>query len=856
MAAQNEFQLMEPGDAGESLGLISNGRVQRRGVADFYRLQVHARRSVSQLELVRWMTELLVGFGVRQEIAAYEAENVINLLVSLGDLGRGAVFGHSMIVPVQPRNVLLPDGRLARLGDQAIRAGSLDMTAGLVRTETDHGEVCEWTLASELGPPSFFRAGAGLQGQIPFSALKDLSTKVSGLSDEIQLWVNFAKKREHIRAVDRVSDLDALPEQLRRGMLLCGECRPDEAEWSVNDDCSAFLNSWLGLDLESDDGQPNAPDLEQKMVIESKSDARLIVEAGPGSGKTRVASARLAHLINYDLSPSKVWLLSFTRVAVEELRNRIGLALKDPDDAADVKVATFDSFAWRLNKAFSGNSQRPSTSFEQSIMSTISLFESENLALDDYLSGIEHVVIDEAQDLVGARRALVELFLSRLPPDCGVTILGDFAQAIYGFQTRSDKGTIPEAGSFLEGMKRSGYQERELTTDHRTQNPQLTKLFVEARAVLKDASIESEEKYHRVRSLIEAGATDTVQGVWEGRLASMGNALVLCRWNSTLISSAARMSDKAWPYRLKLSGRTPIIAPWIGALLGCLPNSARLNFEDFSLVWNDLWPKPEDIQKEDAWNILSRIAKRSATGLLDIGDFPELLDRTLPIRLVSSHIGKSGPFFSTIHAAKGLEAKRVMLMMPPPPHSDNFEKVDFEEEARTLYVAATRAISELVISFSRGGYVNRLSSNRSWRVYRGHYEIEVGRPGDFLSPLEMGHVMRSGEKLVRSYQALFAAGSNPRAMEARRDNPEAPYLLYLCPFESGASIPVAALSTELVNDLAVVSKASVSQLPNTLSGFNLVGSSTSYSNSVSSEPDDHCLGLIPVTSGFIQIPRH
>lgn len=856
MTATNDLELLDRADAGAALGLTSNGLVRRRGVADFYRTYVYARRSVPQIELVGWMTEVLAGLGVKSEIAASEAGYVIDLLVRLGDLSRGKVFGQSMIVPVQPRNVLLPDGRFARLGDQQSTEGGLNTNDGLVRTEMDTIESCEWTLAAELGPPVFLQQSAGAVGQIPFFALTELAAENSNLTEEVRAWVSFAQKRAFVRPVDRLNDSGVLPEQLSRALLLCGECRPDQGQWSINEECAAFLNDWLGvIDPETDlEGAP-AIDLEQQEVIESEAHARLLVEAGPGSGKTSVASARLAHLINDDVSPSKIWLLSFTRVAVEELRSRISLALRDPEDAADVKVATFDSFAWRLNAAFSGKSNQLSSSFEQSIQSTILLFQKENDALDDYLSSVEHVVIDEAQDLVGLRRMLVELFLSRLSPDCGVTILGDFAQAIYGFQNKSGRANEPKAGTFLEDMTKHRYQQRELKTDHRTQNPQLTQLFVEARALLKEQSVDPEEKYHRIRSLIEAAATDSVRGPWEGRIASMGNALVLCRWKSGLISAAARMSDNAWPHRLKLSGRTPVIEPWIGALLGCLPNTAKLSFEDFSVVWEDLWPKPEGLQMEGAWNILSKIAKRPATGRLDIQAFPEMLDRSLPISLARSHIGNSGPFFSTIHAAKGLEAKRVMLMMPSPPRSESVASVDFEEEARTLYVGATRAISELVVCSGRGGYVSRLSNGRNWRVHHGNYEIEVGRPGDFRSPVDLRQVLPSNEELVRSLQALFAAGSKPVSVQARRTSPAAPYLLYSSTVELGTSIPLAALSEGLLDDFAAIAKSNVDQLPSTLSGISLVGSSTSYSNSEPNDPNDHCVGLIPITSGFIKIPK-
>ena len=65
-------------------------------------------------------------------------------------------------------------------------------------------------------------------------------------------------------------------------------------------------------------------DEEQLSVINDEKSSRQIVEAGPGTGKTAVACARVASLIDvHEVPPSKIWLLSFTRTAVREIRNRI-----------------------------------------------------------------------------------------------------------------------------------------------------------------------------------------------------------------------------------------------------------------------------------------------------------------------------------------------------------------------------------------------------------------------------------------------------------------------------------------------------------------------------------------------------
>ena len=63
---------------------------------------------------------------------------------------------------------------------------------------------------------------------------------------------------------------------------------------------------------------------EQLAVIQAPASARLVVDAGPGTGKTATLCARIAWLIETaNLEPGEIWIISFTRTAVAEIRNRV-----------------------------------------------------------------------------------------------------------------------------------------------------------------------------------------------------------------------------------------------------------------------------------------------------------------------------------------------------------------------------------------------------------------------------------------------------------------------------------------------------------------------------------------------------
>jgi ATP-dependent DNA helicase Rep len=76
-------------------------------------------------------------------------------------------------------------------------------------------------------------------------------------------------------------------------------------------------------------------------------DAPLLVLAGAGSGKTRVITAKVAHLVERGVEPSKIVAITFTNKAAREMRERAQNALKQAGASAAssaVSISTFHSF--------------------------------------------------------------------------------------------------------------------------------------------------------------------------------------------------------------------------------------------------------------------------------------------------------------------------------------------------------------------------------------------------------------------------------------------------------------------------------------------------------------------------------
>jgi DNA helicase-2/ATP-dependent DNA helicase PcrA len=86
----------------------------------------------------------------------------------------------------------------------------------------------------------------------------------------------------------------------------------------------------------------NPPQLEAVMHI----DGPLLILAGAGSGKTRVLTHRIAHLMNQGLAPEQVLAVTFTNKAAGEMRERVERLLSVPLNG--FWISTFHSTCLRI----------------------------------------------------------------------------------------------------------------------------------------------------------------------------------------------------------------------------------------------------------------------------------------------------------------------------------------------------------------------------------------------------------------------------------------------------------------------------------------------------------------------------
>lgn len=527
-------------------------------------------------------------------------------------------------------------------------------------------------------------------------------------------------------------------------------------------------------------------DLEQLEVILEEPSSWQLVIAGPGAGKSAVACQRIAYLIDEGIPPSRMLLVSFTRTAVAELRDRIVLYAVAGDRARSVRISTIDSHAWSLRAGFDDepiSKALRDESYDLNIAHTVELFRKEQPDLCDFMSHLEHLIIDEAQDVMGVRADLIIELLRSLSDGCGVTILADPAQAIYGFTTNGED-EHPEEASLLSRLAAECPRQllrRELKEMHRIENGSLVDLFVRTRREIEQADTPSGH-VTRVQNAIRStcGKDMGVAGYSSiaDFLATAGETsmLVLFRRRADVLFASSYCSEVGVQHRLRMSELPIVVRPWIGWLFGeCV--DTFISHDAFGELWkarSTIAIEPLVGEEQDhCWNLLHRLAAGRRPGTIDMVQLRRIVSQPRPpVEICYPDVGATGPILGTIHASKGREADTVVIVMPPSSDAGDANSGGREgamtfEEGRVYYVGATRARKMLIAAGNNSTRVEYLDSGRVYRnVGERHgkprVQVEVGRAGDID---RVAHLAWS--KRLESQRALAACVGHTLPVQAQ-----------------------------------------------------------------------------------------
>ncbi|MEU6528562.1 UvrD-helicase domain-containing protein [Streptomyces sp. NPDC046928] len=493
---------------------------------------------------------------------------------------------------------------------------------------------------------------------------------------------------------------------------------------------------------------------EQRAVVEQPWDARVLVTAGAGAGKTHTLVRRLEALCGGEdlgeaLEASEILVLTFSRAAARELRERI---TRHGERARRVRAQTFDAWAYGVLRQAYPDKDWTATSFLDRLEAAARAVEHGALEAGDGVPPA-HVVIDEVQDLLGDRRDLVETLLDRYQDSCGFTVVGDAAQSIYGFQIADLRERADETGRFFDWLRASypdDLVELRLTRNFRAATPEARLALAHGPRLqqVTDAD-DAATLYEEMRELLldPANGMESLSHplTLEGLRDFPDTCALLTRDNREALVVSELLHGHGVSHRLRRPLEDRPVPYWVAELLR-RTESTTLPEHRFREVLTEI-PLAHEPNTDAMWAVLRRVARGPGRGILDLDRLRRLLaDGRFPDELADPEVERV--VVSTVHRAKGLEFDRVIVLAPPSVSELRHrfkENLDLPAEARALYVALTRARQDLyhvkppeLPVFKRAG--GRETGRRfvgGWRPYH-RYGI-VGEAGDVCAENPPGH---------------------------------------------------------------------------------------------------------------------
>ena len=88
---------------------------------------------------------------------------------------------------------------------------------------------------------------------------------------------------------------------------------------------------------------------EQKTIVEYNGDKFLSVQAGPGSGKTRVIVEKVKYMVNeLKVRPESFLIITFSTKAADELKDRLIEGDIPASDVQKMQISTIHSFCFKI----------------------------------------------------------------------------------------------------------------------------------------------------------------------------------------------------------------------------------------------------------------------------------------------------------------------------------------------------------------------------------------------------------------------------------------------------------------------------------------------------------------------------
>ncbi len=396
------------------------------------------------------------------------------------------------------------------------------------------------------------------------------------------------------------------------------------------------------------------------------------------------------------MKADEILVLCFTRAAISEIKKRLK-GLNQNLKVNSIYARTFDSFATDFLIETDGeNINLRELDYEQRIEQAIKRLRDRQKILD-----YRYLIVDEIQDLVGARARLVQKIIKDL--DCGFLLLGDLCQGIYDYQVKDDKNEI-NSTKFQEWLCESiaNLKVFKLEDNFRFEN-QIVDYNHDLRNVVL-AKNKPQNKLESFKNIMVqlpfkeyVNKTDMVN-----ELKKDEKYAFLVRDNFQVLKFSNFLRIKKVTHAVNRNKKPNVLDPFWGKVLPYY-HRKTISYEDFqNLCINNNIKDNAEIDKK--WANLRSLADDRSSKL----EISEIFQNFHIKQNKASNLflnENSDIIVSTIHQAKGKEFDNVYFLY----EENDLDAKNIEEEAKVYYVAITRAIEKLhVFNFKYKKYKSKI----------------------------------------------------------------------------------------------------------------------------------------------------
>jgi len=495
----------------------------------------------------------------------------------------------------------------------------------------------------------------------------------------------------------------------------------------------------------------------QEKIIRSPASAKLMVKAGPGTGKTFSLIERIKYLVKTEqLEPAtEILVLSFSVAASQEIKNRLQVAVEEQgyDDALlHIIVRTFDSFASSFMFRLDPDIKLDSCDYEQRISMVTEIIESREDARSR-LHRYRHILVDEVQDLVGLRASLTLAVLTAAGG--GFTLFGDPAQAVYNHLMGEDEQGLTSDEFLKQVYHRNDSQVEDffLTDNFRVGgNAELKEVAEAGRKYLLESPPKVAYNFLR-RTFADLTSLGSLNDAVVPDHLRSGTTAFLCRTNGQGLRLARCFRDQGVDFFIRQPLEEKDIPAWVGHIFSNWSSQTvtkKAFFEAVEILSGNNVP-----EAKQAWQELQMTAKIKSSIRV-----PQLRSVLLEegVFTISATEERSGVVvISTIHRSKGREFDDVVLVIPEETDPD-----EFLDEGRVMFVGLTRACCSLRKMSENGAKGIYKSGDRWSRSINANGRrrltgIEVGCRGDvdIRSPVSLAMFDGDVEEIQENQELLW-----------------------------------------------------------------------------------------------------